>query len=66
MLVDVIKCAKKNQINLLRYLLRVFFDISHFAHNHLQLLLNHMLLLGERDIFRYCISTCIGVGILYP
>ena len=65
MLVDVVKCAHKNQVDLLGDCLRVLLYMLHLRHKLLQLLLDHVLLLSQGDILSGSFGARIGVSVFY-
>ena len=66
MLVDVIECAEENLVYFFSDMLGVLFDLTHLCHDHLELLLDDVLFLCQRDIFSHGISTGVCVCIFNP
>ena len=66
MLINIIKCVHEYLIDLLRHLHRIFLDMLHLRHNLLQLLLDHVLLLCQRNVLGNSLRTSIRMRVLDP
>ena len=66
MLINIIECVHQYLIDLLRDLHRIFLDMLHLRHDLLQLLLDYVLLLCQRNVLSHCLRTRIRMRVLDP
>ena len=66
MLINIIECVHEYLIDLLSHLHRIFLDMLHLRHDLLQLLLDYVLLLSQRNVLRYSLRTSVRMRVLDP